>query len=90
LIPMVPDLSPAADASAMRAVTVALCIGAHMAAFSPLSSCGGLMLSAYSSTEGVTEQDRNKVFLRLFGLSAALLLGTSLLALAEGVIRNFL
>ena len=90
LIPMVPELAPVADASALQIMTIALCIGAHLAALSPLSSCGGLMLSAYSSTEGVTEQDRSKVFFQLFGMSAAMMLGASLLALAEGLLRTFL
>ena len=90
LIPMVPELAPVADAGALQIMTIALCIGAHLAAISPLSSCGGLMLSAYSSANGVTEQDRSKVFFQLFGMSAALMLGASFLALAEGILRTLL
>ena len=62
-------------------IAVGLCIGAHMAALSPLSSCGGLMLSAYSSSEGVTVKDRNRVFAQLFALSASFLALSSILAL---------
>lgn len=52
-------------------LAIGVCIGAHMAALSPLSSCGGLMLSAYSSSEGVTEKDRNRTFVQLFIMSAS-------------------
>lgn len=69
-------------------ITVGLCIGAHMAALSPLSSCGGLMLAAYSSGDEVTAQDRNKTFLQLFAMSAGGLVFAAVLALAEGLIRG--
>ena len=69
-------------------ITVGLCIGAHMAALSPLSSCGGLMLAAYSSAEEVTAKDRNRTFLQLFAMSAGGLVFAAVLALAEGLIRG--
>lgn len=71
-------------------ITVGLCIGAHMAALSPLSSCGGLMLAAYSSAEEITAKERNKTFLQLFAMSAGGLVFAALLALAEGLIRGLL
>ena len=71
-------------------ITVGLCIGAHLAALSPLSSCGGLMLAAYSSGDEVTAQDRNKTFLQLFAMSAGGLVFAAVLALAEGLIRGLL
>ena len=86
LIPTVPGMVPGSE----LVITVGLCIGAHMAALSPLSSCGGLMLAAYSSGDEVTAQDRNKTFLQLFAMSAGGLVFAAVLALAEGLIRGIL
>jgi len=61
-------------------IMVAVGIGAHMAAMSPVSSCGGLTLAAYSSGN-VTAEQRNKVFLQLFLLSATGVLFGGVLAL---------
>ncbi len=62
-------------------VVVAVGIGAHMAAMSPVSSCGGLTLAAYSSSGDVTAENRNKMFLQLFLLSASGVLFCGVLAL---------
>ena len=81
LIPTVPGLVESLSGVTALGLTVSLCIGAHLAALSPLSSCGGLMLAAYSSSENVTAQDRNKVFMQLFAISACGLLFGGVLAL---------
>jgi len=86
LIPTVPGMIPGSE----LVITVGLCIGAHFAALSPLSSCGGLMLAAYSSSEDVTAENRNKTFLQLFAMSAGGLAFAAVLALAEGLIRGLL
>lgn len=86
LIPTVPGMVPGSE----LVITVGLCIGAHLAALSPLSSCGGLMLAAYSSSEEVTAKDRNKTFLQLFGMSAGGLAFAAVLALLEGIIRGLI
>ena len=70
LIPTVPTIAAGLQNVTPLALTVGLCIGAHMAALSPLSSCGGLMLAAYSSDSSVDAKARNKVFVQLFALSA--------------------
>lgn len=88
LIPLVPGLVAGADAQIV--VTVALCIGAHMAALSPLSSCGGLMLAAYSSSDNISPKERNKTFVQLFAMSAGGLLLVTVMGLAEGLLRSFL
>lgn len=90
LIPTVPELAASLGGSSALVITVGLCIGAHMAALSPLSSCGGLMLAAYSSGGEVTAKARNKAFLQLFGMSAGGLAFAAVLALAEGLIRGLL
>ena len=71
LIPTVPAL--AADLSGVNpiALVTGICIGANAAAFSPLSSCGALMLSAYSTSEIATPNGRDKMFRHLFFFSAA-------------------
>ena len=61
-------------------VVTAVGIGSHLAAMSPLSSCGGLMLAAYSSS-GVSAAERNKMFVQLFLLSAFGVLFGGVLAL---------
>ena len=86
LIPTVPGLVAGSE----LVITVGLCIGAHMAALSPLSSCGGLMLAAYTSGEEVTVEERNRTFFQLFGMSAGGLVLAAVLALAEGLIRGLL
>ena len=62
-------------------IVIAVGIGSHMAAMSPVSSCGGLTLAAYSSSGDVTAESRNKVFLQLFLLSATGVLFCGVLAL---------
>ena len=81
LIPTVPGIAATMQGANVMEIVVGLCIGAHLAALSPLSSCGGLMLSAYSSSEGVTAKDRNRVFAQLFAMSAAGVAFGGLLAL---------
>lgn len=86
LIPTVPELTASMAAGSDVIVTVAICIGAHMAAISPLSSCGGLMLAAYSSSGEVSAKERNRVFLQLFAMSAGGLALATVLALIESLI----
>ena len=81
LIPTVPGLVESLSGVTALGLTVSLCIGAHLAALSPLSSCGGLMLAAYSSDESVSTKDRNKVFIQLFAVSACGVLFAGVLAL---------
>lgn len=81
LIPTVPGIAATMQGANVLEIVVGLCIGAHLAALSPLSSCGGLMLSAYSASEGVTAKDRNRVFAQLFAMSAAGVAFGGLLAL---------
>ncbi len=71
LIPTVPAIAATMEGAGIMEMTVGLCVGAHMAALSPLSSCGGLMLSAYASSEDVSAKDRNLMFTRLLLMSAA-------------------
>ncbi|MBR6501509.1 MAG: hypothetical protein IKT25_08385, partial [Firmicutes bacterium] len=70
LIPTVPDLVASIPGTNALELVTSICIGAHMAAFSPLSTCGALILAAYSADE-VSAEDRNKMFLQLFILSAS-------------------
>lgn len=81
LIPTVPTIAATMEGAGIMEMTVGLCVGAHMAALSPLSSCGGLMLSAYASSEGVTSKERDRMFTRLFLISAAGVLFSGLLGL---------
>lgn len=71
LIPTVPSLVESLSGASATAMVTGICIGANVAAFSPLSSCGGLMLAAYSSSKAATSEGRNKMFARLFFFSAA-------------------
>ncbi len=90
LIPTVPALAASLTGGSALVITVGLCIGAHMAALSPLSSCGGLMLAAYSSSGEVTAKDRNRTFLQLFAMSSGGLVFATVLALLEGLIRGLI
>ena len=80
LIPTVPSIASTLQGVNPLAMTVGLCVGAHLAAISPLSSCGGLMLAAYSS-EHPDPKDRNRTFAQLFAMSACGVVFAGLLAL---------
>ena len=71
LIPTVPVLVAELPGVNPIALVTGVCIGANAAAFSPLSSCGGLMLAAYSGSKVATTEGRNKMFARLFFFSSA-------------------
>lgn len=62
-------------------VVTGICIGSNVAAFSPLSSCGAIMLAAYSNSKVATPEGRNKMFIRLFVFSAACIAVSAVVAL---------
>jgi len=80
LIPTVPGIVEAIPGVSAIALVIAISIGSNLAVYSPLSSCGGLMLAAYTAS-GVTEKERNTVFGQLFAISAGAVLFGALLAL---------
>lgn len=80
LIPTVPTIAASLQGVSSLGITVGLCVGAHLAALSPLSSCGGLMLAAYSSGD-IDAKDRNRMFGQLFAMSACGVVFGGLLAL---------
>lgn len=81
LIPTVPTL--VADIAGVNpvALVVGISIGANAAAFSPLSSCGGLMLAAYSGSKVATTEGRNRMFAHLFIFSSACIVVSAIFAL---------
>lgn len=79
-IPIAAELAAGVPFTAVS-LTVGLCASAHLAALSPLSTCGGLMLAAYAGSEGVTKKDGDKMFMQLFLLSAAGVAFSAILAL---------
>lgn len=81
LIPTVPDLVATVQNANPVDLVVGICIGANAAAFSPLSSCGALMLAAYSTSKVATPEGRNKMFNRLFLFSTACIVISALIAL---------
>lgn len=81
LIPTVPALVAEFSGVSSAALVTGICIGSNVAAFSPLSSCGGLMLAAYSGSKTATTEGRNKMFARLFFFSSACILVSAVVAL---------
>jgi len=81
LIPTVPALVESISGVGAAELVAGISIGANAAAFSPLSSCGALMLAAYSSSEVATTEGRNKMFTQLFFFSTACIVVSALLAL---------
>lgn len=81
LIPLTGDIAASLPGVTPMALTIGVCIGAHLAALSPLSSCGGLMLAAYSSSPEVDAKARNKMFGQLFAMSACGVVFGGILAL---------
>ncbi len=87
-IPMVANwLESIPNLNAVDVVT-GICIGANVAAFSPLSSCGAIMLAAYSNSKVVTPEGRQKMFNRLFVFSAACI-GVSAIIALTGFFKIF-
>ena len=87
-IPMVANwLESIPNLNAVDVVT-GICIGANAAAFSPLSSCGAIMLAAYSNSKVATPDGRQKMFNRLFVFSAACI-GVSAVVALTGVFKLF-
>ncbi len=81
LIPTVPGLAAEIAGTNPIALVIGITIGANAAAFSPLSSCGGLMLAAYSGSKISTTEGRNKMFARLFFFSSACIVVSAIFAL---------
>lgn len=82
LFPAGAEMAAAMPGVDAMGIMVAVGIGSHMAAMSPVSSCGGLTLAAYSSSGDVSAADRNKMFLQLFAVSACGVLFCGVLALS--------
>jgi len=80
LIPTVPSIAASVAGVHPIALIVAICVGAHMAALSPLSTCGGFALASYSSIVKATPEQSNKTFRQLFLISALAVLWTALIA----------
>lgn len=70
LIPTVPDMVASLPGTDALELVNSICIGANVAPLSPLSTCGALMLAAYSSSPRTDAKKRNKMFAQLFTLSA--------------------
>ena len=70
LIPTVPDMVASLPGTDALELVNCICIGANMAPLSPLSTCGALMLAAYSSSPSTDAKARNQMFAQLFALSA--------------------
>lgn len=81
LIPTVPDMVASLPGVNALELVNAISIGANMAAMSPLSSCGALMLAAYCSSGDIDPKDRNKMFLHLFLLSTGGIVLSGVMAL---------
>lgn len=80
LIPTVPDMVSSLPGTSALELVNSICIGANIAPLSPLSTCGALMLAAYSSAR-TDAKARNKMFAQLFTLSACGVALASVLAL---------
>lgn len=81
LIPTAPALAAALPGVEAGELVMGICIGSNVAAFSPLSSCGALVLAAYSSSREATAAGRNKLFTQLFCFSAICIFFSALLGL---------
>lgn len=81
MIKTVPNMTQAFPGANAVELVNCISIGANMAAISPLSSCGGLMLAAYTASGDISLKDRNKMFLQLFLLSAGAVALTAVCAL---------
>ena len=81
LIPTTPGIVASLPGTSAVELVSCISIGANVAALSPLSTCGGLMLAAYSSSPNADAKSKNQMFVWLFLLSACGVVFSSLLAL---------
>ena len=81
LIPTIPDVVSSLPGADPLALVNCISIGANMAALSPLSTCGALMLAAYCASGNPTPKERNQMFVQLFILSVSGVVLTAVLAL---------
>lgn len=70
LIPTVPGITESLAGTDPYPITIGICIGAHAAAISPLSSCGAMILASYTSIAKASPDERDTMFKKLFILSA--------------------
>ena len=80
LIPTTPDIAASFPGTSALELVNGISIGANIAALSPLSTCGALMLAAYSSSPQADVKSKNQMFVRLFLLSACGVALSSVLA----------
>lgn len=74
LIPTVPEIAAqVGDASVTQMVTAIVC-SATVAGISPLSTGGSLIMASYAQETGCDEKEQQKMFGKLFGLSAAVVI----------------
>lgn len=81
LIPTTQDIAASMPGTSALELVNSISIGANIAALSPLSTCGALMLAAYSSSPQADVKSKNQMFVRLFLLSACGVALSSVLAL---------
>ena len=74
LIPAVPDIASQVGGASIVQMTAAIVCSATVAGISPLSTGGSLIMASYTQETGCDEKEQQKLFARLFLLSAGCVL----------------
>lgn len=88
MIPTIPNIVDAIGGSAVQLI-IACVVVANCAGYSPASSAGGVLLSAYTSQANLNKEDVNKTFMKLFGFSIFGVVCTAIMGIL-GLFRLFL
>ena len=72
LIPTVPDIVANVGGTSILPMVVAIVCSATVAGISPLSTGGSLIIASYSQESGCDDKEQQKLFGKLFALSAGM------------------
>lgn len=71
LIPAVPEIAENVGGASVLQMVVAVVCSATVAGISPLSTGGSLIMAGYAQESGCDDKEQQKLFGRLFALSAS-------------------
>ena len=86
LIPTIPSIAAKIVGINTTNMVIAICIGSHAAALSPLTTLGALVLASYTTQTKADSKQRSKVFTQLFALSIIGVIFVSLLTWIFGFV----
>lgn len=82
LIPAVPEIAENVGGASVLQMVIAIVCSATVAGISPLSTGGSLIMASYTQESGCDDKEQQKLFGKLFGLSAGVVVIVFILTLS--------